>query len=101
MEERRRRKMIRPEKTQKTREERSIRRVYGKNTFRPTALCLFRISSGAGYQILQAWSRTMGSPFLHPKAFAKASKFETGPLPRKRGNGCGSVLVCRRAASGR
>src|SRR5208283_76970 len=45
------------------------------------------------YQILQASSRTMGSPFLQPKALANASMFERGPLARNCGKGCGLVLV--------
>ena len=57
--------------------------------------------SAFDYQILQDCSRTMGSPFLQPKAAAKTSMLESGPLARKRARGCGSVLVCRRASSGR
>ena len=45
------------------------------------------------YQILQAVSLTIGSPFLQPKALANASMFEIGPLARNCGNGCGLVLV--------
>ena len=53
------------------------------------------------YQILQDCWRTIASPCLQPNAFANASMFESGPLPRKRASGCGSVLVCKRAASAR
>jgi len=61
--------------------------------------CAILSTQGHLYQILQACSRTIRSPFLQPKALANTSMLERGPLPRKRASGCGLVLVCRRAAS--
>src|SRR6266513_6283667 len=52
-----------------------------------------------GYQILQACSRTIASPFLQPKALANSAIFESGPLPRNLGSGCGLVLAINRAYS--
>src|SRR5712664_1058994 len=51
------------------------------------------------YQILHACSRTIDSPFLQPKAFANSAIFESGPLPRNLGSGCGLVLAINRAYS--
>src|SRR6266436_6493421 len=51
------------------------------------------------YQILQACSRTIASPFLQLKAPANSAIFESGPLPRNLGSGCGLVLAINRANS--
>src|SRR6267378_4342366 len=51
------------------------------------------------YQILQACSRTIDSPFLQPKALANSAIFESGPLPRNLGSGWGLVLAINRAYS--
>src|SRR5215813_13739932 len=53
------------------------------------------------YQILQAFSRTMASPFLHPKAAANWAMLESGPLVRNLGRACGLVLAASFSASGR
>src|SRR5579884_4107991 len=53
------------------------------------------------YQILQACSRTMASPFLHPNAFANSAMLESGPLTRNCGSGWGLVLAISRAYSSR
>src|SRR5437879_1415238 len=64
---------------------------------------LYRIASEyqatSCYQILQACWRTIGSPFLQPKALANSAIFESGPLPRNLGSGCGLVLAINRANS--
>src|SRR2546429_6368755 len=52
-----------------------------------------------GYQILQACSRTIGWPFLQPKALRNSAIFESGPLPRNLGSGCGLVVAINRAYS--
>src|SRR6267154_2287403 len=51
------------------------------------------------YQILQVCSRTIGSPFLQAKALANSAMFDSGPLPRNLGSGCGLVLAIKRAYS--
>ena len=55
------------------------------------------------YQIRQrsVSERTIGDPALHPKAFANAGMFETGPSVRNCPSGCSFVLMSKRAASGR
>src|SRR6266403_653404 len=67
---------------------------------RQSLLQTYSVSQVAlGYQILQACSRTMASPFLQPKALANSAIFESGPLPRNLGSGCGLVLAINRAYS--
>src|SRR5262249_2873000 len=53
------------------------------------------------YQILQTFSRTIASPFLHPNAFANSSMFESGPFTRNFGTGCSLLFAINRANSGR
>ena len=55
------------------------------------------------YQITQRSfaARTIASPSLHWNAAANCGRFESGPLTRNLGNGCGSVFVNSRASSGR
>src|SRR5215475_9828902 len=53
------------------------------------------------HQILQAFSLTIASPFLHPNALANSAIFESGPFPRNLGNGCGFVFASSRAYSSR
>src|SRR6202047_2748047 len=60
---------------------------------------LLPFSIAPGYQILQACSLTIDSPFLQPKALANSAIFESGPLPRNLGSGCGLVLAINRAYS--
>src|ERR1700747_379220 len=55
----------------------------------------------ASYQILQAFSRTIGSPFLHPNALANSSMSERGPFTLNFETGCGLLLAISRAYSGR
>src|SRR5438876_6948770 len=64
-----------------------------------TLFRIFEMPCRPGYQILQACSRTIASPFLQPKAFANSALFESGPLPRNLGSGCGLVLAINRAYS--
>src|ERR1700730_9401282 len=45
------------------------------------------------YQILQACSRTMASPFLQPHASANAAISDNGPLPRKPARRCGVAVA--------
>ncbi len=56
-----------------------------------------------GYQMRQrsVSERTIGDPALHPKAFANAGMFETGPSVRNCPSGCSVVLIRSRAASER
>src|SRR5271163_2208933 len=65
------------------------------------ALVFVGILAQRAYQILQACSRTMASPFLQPNALANSVMFESGPFPRKRPKGCGLVLAIKRSYSGR
>src|SRR6266403_842631 len=60
---------------------------------------LLRFSIALGYQILQACSRIIDSPFVQPNALANSAIFESGPLPRNLGSGCGLVLAINRAYS--
>src|SRR5438477_12763263 len=64
-----------------------------------TLFRIFEMPCRPGYQILQACSRTIDSPFLQPKALANSAIFESGPLPRNLGSGCGLVLAINRAYS--
>src|ERR1700737_3906302 len=74
-------------------EQRSIKRGH-----RPS---LLKLPAGSSYQILQTCPRTMASPFLQAKAWANSAMLDKGPLPRKRGSGCGFVLAINRAYSRR
>src|SRR6185437_5163930 len=53
------------------------------------------------YQTTHPSAETIGCPFLHPNAFAKASKFCTVPLVRNRPGECGSTCAATRAYCGR
>jgi hypothetical protein len=65
--------------------------------------CCNRCALPAYYQICgrSESGRTIGSPGLHPNAFANSGMFASGPLTRQRAGAWGSVSTCCRSASGR